>query len=124
MQFDPLSVDEVISTLLPNLIVGGWTFDSGLESDKEIGQLLWMMAAPSLRKLRNILERASSLARFRNGSRIEEQDIREAFNWSATNSEIKRLKKLESSSPTRRQEHSLEDESELRHLARKGRGRV
>jgi DNA transposition AAA+ family ATPase len=66
LQFEPLEEDEVINTVLPDMVFSQWKFDAQNAADVEMGKYLWSRTTPSLRTLRNVLDRANDNAKFRN----------------------------------------------------------
>lgn len=65
MKFEPPTLDEILDTVLPNLVVNYWQYDAKDDTDRAIGTAAWKMSG-SFRRLRNLLERAASLCRMRN----------------------------------------------------------
>ncbi len=90
MSFDPLEFDEVLTVVLPQLVFPLWTFDPKNEEDHSMGFEIWRKVRPSLRKLRNLLETASTIARGRNEPKITLPIIREAYTWALSQSEYQR----------------------------------
>ncbi len=84
MQFQRLKPEEVLDTVLPNLVFPHWKFDPHKESDRKLGELIWQMVSPSLRKLRNLLQIASQIAEVKQKPYITKAIINEAFGWSAS----------------------------------------
>ncbi len=62
LDFLPPTVDEVLDTILPELIVPHWIYDRTSEADRKMGQVLWTHARSSFRELRMLLVRASQFA--------------------------------------------------------------
>jgi hypothetical protein len=61
-KLSPPSFQEILDRVLPALSLPGWSFDPTRESDRHLAEQLWEYTAPSLRRLRNILSIASTLA--------------------------------------------------------------
>jgi len=59
LEFLPPTVDEVLDTILPELIIPYWFYDPDNGDDRKMGQELWAHARSSFRELRTILVRAS-----------------------------------------------------------------
>jgi DNA transposition AAA+ family ATPase len=94
MPFIPPDIEEVQTVILPNLVFPHWNFDPGDEADRLMGELIWKMVSPSLRKLRNLLQIASQAAHASGEDRITPHVIREAFRWSATAEDKRHMKNL------------------------------
>jgi hypothetical protein len=62
LQFLPPTVDEVLDTILPELIVPHWVYDRTSEADRKMGQDLWTHARSSFRELRMLLVKASQFS--------------------------------------------------------------
>lgn len=121
MGFRPLNVDEVLSTFLPQLVIPGWEFDRCMDDDREMGIFIWDMVRPSLRKLRNLLERASTLARGTGSSQITVEIIEDALQWTATSADKKQMDKTRRLLNQEQRILTFEEESELRQEAKKKR---
>lgn len=112
MAFAQLDLDEVINLLLPQLVIAGWKFNP--DSDREMGRKIWEMVRPSLRKLRNLLERASYLSQRDGNNRIILRHIENSFEWTASANDKKRLEKANQMNEMDMDNPTLEQESELR----------
>ena len=62
LNFLPPTVDEVLDTILPELIIPHWFYDPANEADRKMGQELWVHARSSFRELRLLLVRASQFS--------------------------------------------------------------
>jgi AAA domain len=62
LQLLPPTVNEVLDTILPELIIPHWFYDPANEADREMGQDLWVHARSSFRELRLLLVRASQFS--------------------------------------------------------------
>jgi DNA transposition AAA+ family ATPase len=93
MSFVPLEQAEVLQVVLPSLVFPRWKFDPQDEADQAMGVCILKMVGSSLRKLCNLLQIASQIAIQDNASRITVEIIREAFHWSATPEDKRRLNK-------------------------------
>jgi DNA transposition AAA+ family ATPase len=70
MPFQPPEQDEVLSTILPQLIIPHWKFNASSEADLVMGMELWNLTKPSFRNLRKVLQYASILADIQEKERI------------------------------------------------------
>jgi DNA transposition AAA+ family ATPase len=65
MEFLPLTQEEVLTTVLPALILPYWRYRPDDEADRAMGMGLWQRVCPSFRKLRVVLQYASQIAHAR-----------------------------------------------------------
>ncbi len=93
MSFVPLKQDEVLQVVLPGLVFPRWIFDPQDEADRAMGKHILKRVGSSLRKLRNLLQIASQIAIQDRAPRITLETIDEAFQWSATQEDKRRLNK-------------------------------
>jgi DNA transposition AAA+ family ATPase len=122
MEFLPVEREEMLETVLPNLVFPRWKFDPGDEDALVMGKLICDMVGPSLRKLRNLLQIASQMARHYDEARITSELITEAFRWAASKDDKRRLtenSKGDHDVLQGRQRGAYERLSEIRHEARK-----
>jgi DNA transposition AAA+ family ATPase len=84
MHFLPLELKEVLTVVLPELVIPRWCYNPEQESDLLMGTEIWNKVNPSLRKLTNLLEIASQTARVSGIPSISKETIEEAFGWMAT----------------------------------------
>lgn len=117
MKFAPLPIDEILEVVLPQMVFRHWEYSAKVESDRALGERMWTIVRPSLRKLRNLLQLADQVAAFRGQDAITRASIDEAFTWSASAADAARLKELDK----RSESTSYEAESERRQAA-KGKG--
>jgi DNA transposition AAA+ family ATPase len=82
VSFPPLTEDEVLDHVLPNLRIKGWAYDRAKESDRIIGKMIWHKVQPSFRKLRVVLTNASQFAQMVHHPHITAEDIRLAMDVS------------------------------------------
>jgi Cdc6-like AAA superfamily ATPase len=87
MSFHPLELDEVLKVVLPELVFPFWTFDPNNEDDRIMGIEIWRKVHPSLRKLRNLLETASTIAKVKKVPKITLPIVREAYTWALSQNE-------------------------------------
>jgi len=62
LQFLPSTEEEVLNTILPELIIPRWVYDPANEADRKMGQELWAHARFSFRRLRTLIAKASQFA--------------------------------------------------------------
>ncbi len=62
LHFLPYTEDEVLNTILPELIIPHWVYDPVSEADRKMGQELWAHARSSFRGLRTLLVKASQFS--------------------------------------------------------------
>ena len=62
MIFAPPTEHEILQSVLPQLLVLGWSFDPENDVDRQLGEKIWQAVKPSLRRLRTLLQTASLLA--------------------------------------------------------------
>ncbi len=84
MQFLPLELEEVLTVVLPGLVIPRWTYDPDQEADRLMGEAIWSKVNPSLRKLTNLLVLASQITRANEAPSITPACIEEAFQWMMT----------------------------------------
>ena len=90
MRFEPLSLQEVTAVVLPQVVFPRWTFDPENEQDRLIGEEIWRRTCPSLRKMRNLLDMASKIAKAKDEPKITIDSIREAYTWISSHEEKRR----------------------------------
>ena len=81
-EFAPVSRDEVLNIVLPQLIFPRWQFQGDSETDRELGALIWERAAFQPGHIRNLLQAAAQLAENYGGAVITPEIIKEAFSYS------------------------------------------
>ncbi len=62
LQFLPSTEEEVLNTILPELIIPRWVYDPANEADRKMGKELWAHARSSFRRLRTLITKASQFA--------------------------------------------------------------
>ena len=75
LKFPPLSFQEVLHKVLPALVIPRWVFDPEREADRLMAGQLWEYTSPSLRRLRNVLGIASTLAHMQHETRVTQTCI-------------------------------------------------
>jgi DNA transposition AAA+ family ATPase len=115
--FEPLSLQEALDVVLPQLVFPKWSFDPQNEDDYAMGEELWKRVRPSLRKLRNVLSIASKIAIATGKDKITLPLITEAFSWVMSQEDCHREKKRNSRTQ-KHQPSSHEARSEQRHEAK------
>ncbi len=114
MKFEMLETSEMIDTVFPNLIFPHWKFAPKDEQDCELGKYIWTQVRPSLRKLRNLLQNASMIAKLESVP-IGREIIDEAFRISI----IKSSEKDEEIFQDNYETGEFEYRSEIRNEARR-----
>ena len=122
MSFEPLSLQEMIDVVLPQLVFPRWSFDPRNDNDRAMGEELWKRVGPSLRKLRNVLTIASKTAVATEKDRITLPLITEAFSW-VMSQEDKYQERKRSANSSGEQPDSHEERSRQRHEAREAKGK-
>lgn len=56
MEFVPLTLEEVLTTVLPALTLPYWHYQADNAADREMGTQLWQRVCPSFRRLRVVLQ--------------------------------------------------------------------
>ncbi len=79
LKFIPLSLEEVLYEVLPALVFPGWVFNPAQEADCLLAEQLWEYTAPSLRRLRNVLGTASTLAHMQHEPNVTHASIKRAM---------------------------------------------
>jgi hypothetical protein len=79
LPFRPPEQDEVLSTILPQLIIPHWKFDGSSEADLVMGMELWNLTKPSFRNLRKVLQYASILAEIQEKERISRDILKLSY---------------------------------------------
>lgn len=87
MPFVPLTMKEVLETVLPKIVLPYWTYDPKNEADRQLGEKIWHKVNPSLRNLQSLLETASQIARDEELPSITADLIDEAYLWMMTQQE-------------------------------------
>lgn len=85
LPFPILTKDEVLDLFLPELALPCWRFDPASAADRALGALIWQRCAPSLRRLRDLLQVASTLAQGHGHKRVTAADVRAALSWAPYN---------------------------------------
>jgi len=87
MSFVPLDLEEVLDTILPELVFPHWNYDPKQQASREMGTAIWHKVNPSLRNLHNLLSTASQMARDEQVPSITQDLINEAALWMMTQPE-------------------------------------
>jgi DNA transposition AAA+ family ATPase len=91
MQFLPLELKEVLTVVLPGLVIPRWSYDP--EADRLLGEAIWNKVNPSLRKLTNLLYLASQITKAAEAPSITQACIEEAFQWMMTQEDHHRARR-------------------------------
>jgi len=81
LELHPVSFDEVLHVVLPNLAGDRWVFHPDEDGGQCLAAELWSPVTPSLCQLRNILDTASTLARIQHKSTITPACLSQALQW-------------------------------------------
>jgi DNA transposition AAA+ family ATPase len=73
--------DELINTILPNLVFPHWRFDPSYAQDRALGKRIFQIVGPSFRRLRQLLTLASRVADHDGLERITADVIEEVTNY-------------------------------------------
>lgn len=117
--FEPLPKKEILEVVLPQLVFPHWDFDLQKEEDQQMGEVIYKMCGPSLRKLRNLLQDASLLAEKDSRPRIDLAILKSVFEYQAPAIQQTRMKSEQSSEMPDENVSSFEIESERRSAARR-----
>lgn len=79
LPFQPPEQDEVLSTILPQLVIPHWKFDASSEADLVMGMELWNLTKPSFRNLRKVLQYAAILAEIQGKERISRDIVKLSY---------------------------------------------
>lgn len=117
LSFEPLSLEEMLEVVLPQLVFPRWSFDPGNEGDRAMGEELWKRVGSSLRKLHNVLKFSSKTAVATGADRITLPLITEAFSLVMSKKDRYQERK-ESADAAPEQPGSHEERSQQRHEAK------
>lgn len=87
MPFVPLTIKEVLDTLLPGIVLPCWIYDPENPASRQLGEKIWHKVNPSLRNLQSLLETASQMARDEERPAITADLVDEAYLWMMTQQE-------------------------------------
>lgn len=116
INFYPPDEEEVLFTILPQLVIPRWKFDPASEADIAMGKDLWERTRPSFRNLRTVLQYASMLAAIYEKDWISQAHVRQSCQMMA--SLIPHAELLGAEGPQEEPQTEYERESERRHDAR------
>lgn len=114
VKFHPLEIDEVLDTVLPQLVFPRWAYHVENEADRSLGERIWQMVRPSLRDLRNLIQNADLICALRGRDSITRDLIDEAFKNNSSEAELRRITELDK----RSMDGHYEAESNRRHAAK------
>lgn len=120
MEFLPLKHEEIQDVVLPNLVFRCWQFDPEDEEDRSMGELICDRVGGSFRKLRNLLQVASQMARHYDAPRITPDMIGDAFKWTASIEDRHRHKKKTEESKVGEHERRAEARQEAKRRKKRG----
>jgi DNA transposition AAA+ family ATPase len=95
MAFRPIDLDEMCTTILPQVVLPLWSFDPQNPQDQQLGERIWHMVGSSLRLLRSLLRTASDMASTEKATGITRDHISEAWGWVAWQEDQQRYKRLQ-----------------------------
>ena len=114
MKFVELDLHEIQTVVLPQMSFSRWRYSPEVENDLLLGERIWTMVAPSLRKLRFLLQLADQIAESSDKGWITRQVIDEAFRHTVSDADIRRFDNAKKSKAV----GSHEVKSQQRHAAR------
>jgi hypothetical protein len=79
MSFKSLSLEEVLTMVLPGFVFQRWSFNPNDEADRQMGEAIWRKVCPSLRNLRSLLDNANILAKAKGEEKITLPLINDAY---------------------------------------------
>ena len=122
MSFKPLSLEEVLTVVLPGLVFPCWSFDPNDETDRVMGEALWRKVCPNLRKLRGILDTANISAKAKGEAKITLPLINAVYAKFMSGEEQYHYNK-QSRTDAQEQHGPLEQKSVERHQAKDAKGK-
>lgn len=78
-EFPPVEVAEVLDLVLPQIGVQGWEYDPDNPEDRAIGEYMWNLTSPSLRKLRELTVMISAGRSFKLSQALIDQVVKFTF---------------------------------------------
>lgn len=121
LSFEPLSLEEMIEVVLPQLVFPRWSFDPGNDGDRAMAEEIWKRVGSSLRKLHNVLKISSKTAIATGADRITLPLITEAFPLVMSRKDRYQERKQSAEQPVE-QPGSHEERSRQRHEAKEKKG--
>ena len=79
MSFKSLSLEEILTVVLPGFVFQRWSFNPNDEADRQMGEAIWRKVCPSLRNLRSVLDNANILAKAKGEEKITLPLINDAY---------------------------------------------
>ncbi len=126
MTFEPITHDELLSTILPGITTPLWYFDPNSDESKELAMQIWTWTGSSFRETTRLIQTARGLARRKNAAKIELKHLRDAYAYQehteAKNERIRRERGQDGSAKEHEHLGPLEQESAVRRDA-KSRGK-
>lgn len=111
LSFVPLEEQEILTVVLPQLVIPRWVYCAENEDDQKMGKAIWKKVKPSLRNLTNLLSTASLFAKAYQSPAITAAHIQEAFVWVNTQKERQQTRQK----TDKETQGTHEKESEKRH---------
>ncbi len=81
LDFPPVEREEMLSLVLPSLVFPCWQFDLDSEADLEMGEHIYDIVGPHLRKLRHLLQASSYVAQLEGAPRIKFEMISKSLEF-------------------------------------------
>jgi DNA transposition AAA+ family ATPase len=78
-RFLPPTEEEVLDTILPQLVIPRWTYDPQREADRKVGKELWRKARSSFRELRALIALGSQLAEIAQQDTVTPDVLKQAY---------------------------------------------
>jgi hypothetical protein len=116
IRFLPPDEDEVLKTILPDLVFRHWSFDPTSEVDLAMGRELWSKSRSSFRELRMLLQFASTLVGDAGEERITPNILKLAYGTHYRHAPIEETEEEDSTPDPQRTQYEVD--SENRHLAK------
>ena len=112
IEFRPPDEDEVLTKILPQLLVPHWKYDLSSEADIAMGMELWDRTKPSFRNLRTVLQYASMLTELYEKEWISRDILKQSWQMMASKKYPDEL--LEEEESVEESQTEYEKESERR----------
>lgn len=81
MRFKELNLDEVLNVVFPQLVIPYWEYDSGDNNCIEMGEYIYKLAGPSIRKMRIFIQSASQLVRRAGDAKITMETLKASLHF-------------------------------------------
>jgi Cdc6-like AAA superfamily ATPase len=84
MKFEAPKLDEVLNTILPQIVMPRWEYDSGDNGCIEMGEYIYKLAGSSIRKMRILIQSASHTAQDVGDEKITMETLKISLNFTYT----------------------------------------